>query len=358
MPIVAHSPLPTFDALRAAGEPVLTRPEAEHQDIRELHIGLLNMMPDAALRVTEQQFMRLIGMANPIVQVYVHVFTVPGGPRDAETRAYIDRYYTSFDELRAKGLDALVVTGANPQTARLEDEEFYEPLAEVMEWAGEHVTSTLCSCLSTHAILQHTYGVHRRPLLAKRWGVYPHRNCEVDHPLLRGINTRYDVPVSRWNAISSAQIKAVGLRVLAETEDGDLHVGTSPDGIRTVFMQGHPEYDTVSLLKEYKREVDRHLRGEIPAPPLPEGYLPPAAARIAADHLERALVADDPSAVPFPEAELVRYLDNTWTDTAKAVYNNWLGLVYRLTGFERGRPFMPHVDPDDPLGLRARTAGA
>lgn len=352
MPIVAHSQLPTFDSLLAAGEPVLTSEQALTQDIREMHIGLLNMMPDAALRVTEAQFMRLIGGANPIVQVYVHVFTVPGLPREAETADYIERYYTPLEELQDKGLDALVITGANVANPKLEDEPFYAPLAEVMEWARHHVTSTLCSCLSSHAILQHSHGVRRRPLQTKRWGVFPHRNTRPDHPLLRGINSRYDVPHSRWNAVSPTQLRDAGLQVLAETDDGDFHLGTSPDGFRTIFLQGHPEYDTVSLLKEYKREVERHLAGEIPAPPLPANYLDADAARVAARHLEHALDAADPSSVRFPEAELTRHLDNTWTDTAKAVFNNWLGLVYRLTGFERGVPFMADVDPADPLGLR------
>ena len=349
MPIVAHSPLPTFEVLLDSGEQVLSREQAVHQDIRELHIGLLNMMPDAALRVTEQQFIRLIGGANQIVQIYVHVFTVPGMARSPETQAYIDAYYPPFDELREKGLDALVVTGANVANPRLEDEPFWGPLADVMAWAGEHVTSTLCSCLASHAILQHAHDIHRRPLQSKRWGVFRHRNTEAGHPLLRGINSRYDVPHSRWNAISPAQLRAAGLRVLAETDDGDFHMGTSADGFRTIYFQGHPEYDTVSLLKEYKRELDRHLAGEIPAPPLPYGYLGATAARILADHVERVLID---GGTPFPEAELVPLLDNTWTDTAKAVFNNWLGLVYRMTGFERGVAFMDGVHPDDPLGLR------
>lgn len=353
MPIVAHSSLPTFAQLQASGEPVLERSQALAQDIRELHIGLLNMMPDAALRVTEQQFLRLIGGANPIVQLYVHVFTVPGLDRGAEAQAHIDAHYTTFDQLRADGLDALVVTGANVQRAALAEEPFWDPLAEVMAWARNHVTSTLCSCLSSHAILQHAHGIHRRPLQAKRWGVFSHRNVDPVHPLLRGINTRYDVPHSRWNAVSADQVRAAGLRVLAETEEGDFHMGTSPDGIRTIFLQGHPEYDTVSLLKEYKREVDRYLSGELAAaPPLPVNYLGPAPARRLAHWLDEAIDARTRGGdALFPEDELVPLLDNTWTDTAKAVFNNWLGLVYRLTGFDRGVPFMDHVDQVDPLDL-------
>ena len=357
MPIVAHSPLPTFDELRSRGEQVVPLAEALTQDIRELHIGLLNMMPDAALHVTEQQFIRLVGSSNQIVQLFVHPFTVPGLPRDRRTQAYIDEYYERFDELRTEGLDALIVSGANVTNPSLEAEPFWEPLQEVMEWAIDNVTSTLCSCLATHALLQHFHGVYRRPLLGKRWGVYPHRAVAPDHPLLRGTNTRFDVPHSRWNEITSAQVEAAGLQVLIESDEGDFHLGVSADGFRIVYQQGHPEYDRTSLLKEYKREVRRYLAGELAAiPPHPENYLTATGARIAHDYLETAIAARDGGReIPaFPEAELSAFLDNTWTDTGKAIFNNWLGLIYRLTDVRRGVPFMAGSDPDDLLGLRRR----
>ena len=337
---------------------MLSEAEAQSQDIRELHIGLLNMMPDAALQVTEQQFIRLIGGANAIVQLYVHPFTVPGLPRDAATQEYIDTYYTTFAQLRRDGLDALIVTGANVTGPRLEDEAFWEPLQQVMTWAFDNVTSVLCSCLATHALLQGFHGVRRRPLLAKRWGVFPHRATRPDHPLLRGTNTRFDVPQSRWNAISSQQMREAGLHVLIESVDGDFHLGTSADGFRIVYLQGHPEYDTVSLLKEYKRDVQRYLTGELDAaPPLPQHYLTPTGARLVADHLETALAARALGELPpaFPEDVVAMDLDNTWTDTGKAIFNNWLGLIYRLTDLRRGVPFMEGVDPTDPLGLTIRT---
>jgi len=355
MPIIAHSPLPTFDLLRAQGENILPLEVALHQDIRALHIGLLNMMPDAALRVTEQQFIRLLGSANQIVQIHVHPFTVPGLARAPETQEYIDRYYEPFERLREEGLDALVVSGANVTTPSLGLESFWDPLREVIGWASEHVTSILCSCLATHALVQLFHGVQRRPLLSKRWGVYRHRVVRPDHPLMRGANSLFDVPHSRWNEIGSAQLEAAGLQVLVESLDGDFHLGTSPDGIRFVYLQGHPEYDRGSLLKEYKREVMRYLQGELPGvPPYPENYFPPPAARVARRHLEAAVAARDARIAPppFPEAEVMPLLDNSWTDTGKVIFNNWLGLIYRLTDLRRGVPFMPGVDPQDPLGIR------
>jgi homoserine O-succinyltransferase len=134
------------------------------QDIRELHIGLLKMMADAALQVTEQQFVRLVGNSNQIAQIYVHPFSVPGLPRSPETQAYIDEHYTTFERLQNEGLDALIITGANVSNPRLELEPFWAPLTKVMEWAAGKVTSVLCSCLATHSLMKHIYKIDRRPV--------------------------------------------------------------------------------------------------------------------------------------------------------------------------------------------------
>jgi len=185
MPLVEHTALPAFEKLRQRGEKVLTLKQAVHQDIRELHVGLLNMMPDAALIATEIQFMRLIGSCNQIAQFYVHPFTVSGLDRGKESQDYIDHYYSSFEEIKAMGLDALIVTGANVSNPSLDQEPFWEPLKEVITWAQEHVTSVLCSCLATHALVKQLYHIDREPMGSKLWGVYPHRIRHHDHPLLR-----------------------------------------------------------------------------------------------------------------------------------------------------------------------------
>jgi homoserine O-succinyltransferase len=313
------------------------------------------MMPDAALQATERQFIRLVGGSNPIAQFFVYPFSLPGVPRSAETLDYISKYYSSFEDLERDGLDALIITGANPSSPDLPAEPFWDPLVKVVEWAEKHVTSVLCSCLATHALLKHLYGIERQPLPRKRWGVFGHRVCEPGHPLLREINTRFDVPHSRYNDISSAQFKAAGLRVLVEGEEGGVHMASSPDGFRIVYFQGHPEYDFNSLLKEYKREVNRFLTGELDAPPpFPEHYLGPDAERLTQDWVERAVRARDAGdPIPdMPEADIEAYLDNTWGDTAKAIVNNWLGLVYKFTHLDRKKLFMDGVDPDDPLGMR------
>ncbi|MCP5413311.1 MAG: homoserine O-succinyltransferase [Chromatiaceae bacterium] len=353
MPIVAHNDLPTFQRLREEGVNVLPPDRALHQDIRELHIGLLNMMPDKALAATERQFFRLVGESNPIAQFYVHPFTLPELQRGASARQHIDRFYDTFGQVREQGLDALIITGANVVGPDLSQQPFWQPLIEVIDWAYANVTSTLCSCLATHAVLEFRYGQRRTPRPLKTWGVFPHRVVDRMHPLVHDVNTRFDVPHSRWNDVSHAQFDAAGLRVLAQSDIG-VHLATSRDGFRFVFFQGHPEYDTISLLKEYKREVMRYANGETTLfPPFVENYFTMRDEAVLREYrvrMDSSLAAG--GAIPdFPDALLTAGLDNTWRDTAHAVIGNWMGLVYQLTHSDRRKPFMDGIDPDNPLGL-------
>ncbi len=354
MPIVAHNDLPTFTHLRAAGQVILDPDRALHQDIRELHIGLLNMMPDAALEATERQFFRLIGQSNQIAQFYVHPFTLDELPRSSGARAHIERHYAPFARIREEGLDALIITGANVTGPDLAGEPFWQPLIEVVDWAWSNVSSTLCSCLATHAVLRFRYGQRRRHLGEKRWGVFPHRVVDRAHPLVGTVNTLFDVPHSRFNEIGRDQFDAAGLKVLVESPEAGVHLAVSPDGIRQVFFQGHPEYDTISLLKEYKREVNRFAAGERPDyPPFPQGYFTVQSQAILDEHADRlhAALAVGTEPPALPEDHIVFRLDNTWHDTAEGVMGNWVGLIYQITHSDRKLPFMDHVDPTDPLGL-------
>lgn len=355
MPLVANSELPAFQRLEEEGETIVPRDAAVTQDIRELHIGLLNMMPDAALEATERQFFRLVGEANQIAQFYMHPFTLRELPRGPEGRAHVDRYYETFDDIKAQGLDALIITGANVTQPDLALEPFWQPLIEVIDWAYANVTSTLCSCLATHAVMEFRYGQKRRHMGFKRWGVYSHRVVDRHHPLTLGVNTRFDVPHSRFNDISRAQFETAGVHVLAESDTAGVHLAVSEDLFRIVFFQGHPEYDTVSLLKEYKREVMRHVRGERDDyPPLPENYFTRRIQAILEEHQIQVITARARGeAIPtLPESLIIPSLDNTWHDTAEAVINNWIGKVYQITNNDRRLPFMEGVDWQDPLGLK------
>jgi homoserine O-succinyltransferase len=354
MPLVSHNALPTFDRLRAEGQLVLETGRAMHQHIRELHIGLLNMMPDAALEPTERQFFRLVGESNPIAQFYMHPFTLPELPRGDRARQHIDRYYDTFETLQQEGLDALIITGATPTHPDLADEPFWEPLRDVVAWADENVTSTLCSCLATHAVLESVYSQKRQPLGFKRWGVFPHRVVDGSHPLVHDVNTLFDVPHSRFNEVSKAQFETAGMHILAESDEAGVHLAVSRDRIRWVYFQGHPEYDTVSLLKEYKREVMLFAAGNrADYPHFPDNFFSPQVKAIFDEYrvlLERAI--DNGLEHPaFPDSLIGSKLNNTWHDTAEGIVANWIGTVYQLTHEERRKPFMDDIDPRDPLGL-------
>jgi homoserine O-succinyltransferase len=274
--------------------------------------------------------------------------------RSPETQAHIAKYYESFEQIKRDGLDALIISGANVTHSRLSEEDFWQPLTEVFFWAKDNVTSILCSCLATHAIIQYCYGVERTRLPAKRWGVFSHKLTDRTHPLVAEINTRFDVPHSRFNEIFQSDMERHGLKVLVASKEAGVHLAVSPDGFRIVFFQGHPEYDDISLLKEYKREVLRFYRAEInDYPPFPEHYFNDEVQQILLGYERHVWSArqNGQRLADFPEDQVLEHIDNTWSDTAKAVFNNWLGKIYQLTHQDRGLPFMEGVDPDNPLGL-------
>jgi homoserine O-succinyltransferase len=354
MPLVAHNELPTFQVLKDRGQTVLSLGRAEEQDIRELHIGFLNMMPDAALAATERQFIRMVGSSNPIAQFYVYPFTIPELARSDPAIRHIDKYYFQFEDLARDGLDALIITGANVVNPSLDQEPFWDPLIEIVKWAESNVASVFCSCLATHALVKHYHGLDRVHLDQKQWGVYSHKVTNPAHPLLRDVNTRFDAPHSRYNDISREQFESAGCHVLAESPGVGVHLAVGPDQFRTVYFQGHPEYAAISLLKECKREVNRYIAGERKnRPRVPENYFTEDGRHLAEAHIDAVVeaVQSGTEAPDFPEAELLQYADNTWGDTGKAIVNNWLGLVYQLTNLDRHEQFMPGVDADNPLDV-------
>lgn len=352
MPLVADSNLPTFERLREEGRMILPQGRALHQEIRELHIGLLNMMPDAALEATERQFFRLIGESNQIAQFHIHPFTLPELPRNEKAAAHIKRYYKTPEQIKEENLDALIITGANVTQPDLSQEPFWAPLDEIINWAYENVTSTLCSCLATHAYMQLRHGQKRTAMAEKLWGVFQHVVTARQHPVVNGINTVFDAPHSRYNTISREQFDAAGMIVLAETRDHrHVHMAASPDGFRVICLQGHPEYDTVSLLKEYKRELALYSAGErADEPPYPAGYFSSPCLEILESY--KATSKQGQSLKDFPEGRIEDLLENSWRDTAKSVMSNWIGQVYQTTNVDRKIQFMEGIDPGDPLGLK------
>lgn len=350
MPIVAYNDHPSLLRVAAEGLDVISAERAAHQDIRELHIGFFNMMPDAAFMATERQFFRLVAASTSIVQIHLHPIKCAGMTRSPAISKHIDDYYHDFTDVAAAGLDALIVTGANPKLADLTQEEYWQHATELFDWADANVASVFFSCLASHAVLQAQYGLKRTPLADKLWGIYSHRVSEPRHPLVSNINSRFDMPHSRGNDVDAKRLGSKNLQVLVGGDNVGMAMAVSADGLKQVFCQGHPEYDTASLLKEYRREVQRFTESErSDYPPFPQNYLSAPAEQMLVQ-FKAELLAGKSSVADFPEQSLVTHLDNTWRDTAKAIFSNWIGLVYSTTSYQRQQQFMDGIDPNSPLG--------
>jgi homoserine O-succinyltransferase len=328
VPLVAHSQLPAFDRISDEGTSVITSADAAGSASPRLRVGLLNLMPDPALAATERQFLRLVSSAAEHTNIWVYPFTIAAEHRSRDARWHIDHHYARWDTLRADGVDALIVTGANPARNRLALEVFWDDMIDVLDWARDNVHSVLCSCLATHAVLQHEFGVRRSLLPQKRWGVYGH-DVLGEHPLVDGLGPVVDAPHSHRYEVTAKQLQESGAHMLMDSEAAGAHMAVSDDDFY-IYFQGHPEYDAESLLKEYKREVGRFYRGERDEyPPFPENYFDEPAQDVLAEHqheieLAKSSGSEEP---PFPEDDLVSHHTDTWTEAGRIIYNNWLGSV-------------------------------
>ncbi len=349
MPIVAHNNNPSLQRISKEGMEVISIDRAKHQDIRVLHIGFLNMMPDAAFLATERQFFRLIGASTKIVQLYIHPIKLKGISRNTVITEHIKQYYESLEFIREQGLDALIVTGANPQKANIVDEKYWEYASELFDWAQQNVASIFFSCLSTHAILQSEYSIIRKPLPEKLWGVYKQQVINKYHPLVSSINDKFDMPHSRNNTVLEKDFLDKKLQILVSSKDSSVSLATSEDGIKKVFCQGHPEYDSLSLFKEYKREVQNFvnkIRKDYPG--FPENYFDDEAKTILNNFKEKLLLGKS-NIDDFPQKKIEQRISNTWRDTSKAIFGNWLGVVYQITNVDRRKQFMQGIDSKSPL---------
>ena len=390
MSIIKTSLLPTYSRLAQEGYPIMSNERAIHQDMREIHIGFLNLMPDAAVEAAERQFYRLVAEgAGRTMQVHIHPFTLPVFERGDVIREHMKAHYETFEQIAEQGLDGLIITGASEETNPPITDACWKPLQEVMEWSQGNVSSTLCSCFASHAAMHFLYDQTPQWQDQKTWGVFSHRINpeERQHPLVRGMNTRIDVPHSRYNVINHEQFERAGARILIESKEAGVHLATSRDGISLVMMQGHPEYDTISLLKEYRREVQNFTAGtRADYPPAPAHYFPEGAQAVADNyawsvsgksfyfqrkrdshnHGDFAVTVPGSSAdmehrsrnygnslfngkAAFPENALAEAVENTWADSGRTVMSSWVGAVYRLTNIDRHEQFMPGVDPNRPL---------
>lgn len=300
MPIKIANNLPAAKTLESENIFVMTEERASHQDIRPLHILILNLMPTK--EVTETQLLRLLG--NTPLQVDVDLMQTVTHTSKNTSKEYLLEFYQGFDEIKHNHYDGLIITGAPVEQIAFEDVDYWDELCEIIDWAHTHVYSTLYICWGAQAGLYHLHGIPKYPLEEKLSGVFKHRPLYSNHPLTRGFDELFFMPHSRHTEIRQEDIEKIdGLRIIATSDAAGAAIIASEDG-REVFVTGHCEYDRLTLAGEYRRDLGRGLN-----PIIPRNYFP----------------NDDPDAVP----------PMTWCSHAHLLFSNWLNyFVYQQTPYD------------------------
>lgn len=317
--------MPVSIELRPSAASAGTPKRAAHPDA--LVIGLVNNMPDTVLEPTEAQFCAVLEAASSTHLVILRYCALAGVPRGPAAQADVARRYWSLAELLDSSPDALIVTGTEPRAPRLQDEPYWAELVELLEWAELHAASSLWSCLAAHAAVLQLDGIERRRLPKKRSGVYAHDVSP--HALTAGLRAPNYTPHSRWNDLPPSALQAAGYALLSHSPESGADVFVKEGRSLLVFLQGHPEYDARTLLKEYQRDVGRFLTGQQQHyPSVPVGYFSADALRLVEEFRATALADRDPSKLAaFPYQALAASIVNGWRDQALRFYRNWLALV-------------------------------
>jgi len=288
----------------------------------KLTIGLVNNMPDAALKTTERQFRELLDRAATNTPFKLRVFSFPELSRSVDGRRYIAEHHEPIENLWASDIDGLIVTGAAPVAARIEDEPCWPTLTRLVEWAERHTKSTIWSCLAAHAAVRHLDGIERRPLGAKLSGVF---DCGrvADHALLALAPPRWTTPHSRYNELPEAELRARGYRILSRSRAAGADIFTKRCGSAFVFLQGHPEYDAGALGREYRRDVVQFIAGKRnDYPELPVDYFPDDVARAMRDF--RAIAEHQPGDALFERFPALPAMSAPWHGAAVGFFAAWL----------------------------------
>jgi homoserine O-succinyltransferase len=314
-----------------------------------LDIGLINNMPDSALIPTERQVFDLLKAAAGKQAVRLHFYTMPTTPRSEWGQDYVRRYYQTTTEMVNGTLDGIIVTGAEPKAASLREEPYWADFIEVADWASENTISSVYSCLAVHGIVLHTDGVERRALPAKCIGVFTQTKA-INHALTDGLPSAFRIPHARWNEVREEDLSDCGYSILSKSADAgvDCFVKQQKKSL-FVHFQGHPEYETQSLLGEFRRDMGRFLRGDNGVcPTIPSGYFDAKSQALMIDFRIRALSTRNPELLAdFPADRLAKDLQNVWHRSARRIYRNWLSYMEtqrigrirpRLSGAPRSGP--------------------
>jgi homoserine O-succinyltransferase len=289
-------------------------------------IGLVNNMAGAAFQATEHQFVSLLDAASGGIPIQVSFYALPGLSRTESGGERFASHYAGIDALLNTRLDGIIVTGREPKMASLCDEPYWDSFTQVLEWARGNTYSAIWSCLAAHAAILHMDGIRRRKSDEKNFGVFECVHAS-DHPLTEGLPLRFRVPHSRWNGVAQEDLVRAGYRVLSRIADGGVDSFVKQDKSLFVFFQGHLEYESDTLMREYRCDVGRYIRGEAKTYPLPpQGYF--------SSSTENALTRlRQGAAAIHSNAELLHgvtdtleaaKIKNTWQRSASLIYRNWL----------------------------------
>lgn len=302
---------------------------------RPLEIAIVNNMPDAALAATNLQFSRLVRKGARGRVYRWRCYTLPGLPRGDDARRYLARGHEDIEALYRRGADALIVTGCEPRAARLSDEPYWPHIARLVDWARHHTISTVWSCLAAHAAVLHLAGVERVPAAKKVSGVYRFRRFDADWAVHD--SAEVVVPHSRYNGLPRQELKRHGFHIGSSAAKVGVDMFWRAEPSLFVFLQGHPEYDADSLLREYRRDVIRFLDGQrTDYPAIPENFFS-ASTREKLKLLEAAI---ERRTEPNATARLAEILANeqcvaSWSDGAVKLFRDWLTTVAERAGDRR-----------------------
>jgi len=299
MPIKVPDNLPAKEILQNEHIFVMDESRAYHQDIRPLKIVILNLMPKK--QETEVQLLRLIG--NTPLQIEITLMRTESHVSKNVSAEYLTAYYDTFNNVRGEHFDGMIITGAPVEDMPFEQVNYWDELSRVFEWTKDNVTSTLHICWGAQAALYYRYGVEKRPLPRKMFGVFTH-NITRHVSLTRGFDDTFCAPHSRHTGVDLADIAKIdNFDIIATSDIAGFYIGATKDG-REVYVTGHSEYDPLTLKAEFERDVRKGLRIE-----MPENYF----------------YGGDPAKPPMV----------TWRAHSNLLFSNWLNYyVYQETPYD------------------------
>lgn len=306
MPIKVQSDLPAKEILERENIFVMDEHRALHQDIRPISILILNIMPKK--EETELQLLR--SLSNTPLQIDVTFMTMASHESKNTSANHLNKFYMEFKDIKDQKFDGMIITGAPVENMEFEEVDYWEELTEIMDWRETHVTSTIYLCWAAQAGLYYHYGLQKRPLDQKMFGLFWHKVANRKIPLVRGFDDLFLAPHSRHTEVPIEDIRACkDITILAESEEAGFFLGMAKEG-RQIFVMGHPEYDRVTLEGEYQRDLGKGMDIQIP---------------------KNYYVNDDPSTKP----------NLMWRAHANNLYTNWLNYyVYQVTPYDLdGTPF-------------------